>query len=366
MKMKAAIYYGPGDIRLEQIERPRAEDGIDGLGMVMKVGACGVCSVMDLPAWKRTWLTYGTGHALGHEFSGEVVEVGPRVTAVKVGDKAYGLSYRPCYECKACQARDWARCANFNKGAVGERINGGFAEYLLFPFVTDQNIIKLPQTMSFRDGALIEPLSLGAGLANKAKSGDVVVIFGQELTGLGALARLKEGNVARKIIVCDVSGERLKASQELGADIVVDELNEDIVQVVNKETTDEGAEVVIVTVGRPNNFQQAIDVARHMGTIWLGTSYDAPFLFHPTLQRPGSPWSNITQKGGVSIHCAWGTLGAREQRPTGVWLQALKLIQSGRVTADKYVTHVFPLEKIKEAFWTAMDPHKSIKVMIEP
>jgi len=71
---------------------------------------------------------------------------------------------------------------------------------------------------------------------------------------------------------------------------------------------------------------------------------------------------NITQKPGVAIHCAWGTLGP--------WMPNLKLasemIMSGKITAEKLVTHVFPLEKIKEAFETALDPHESIKVMIEP
>lgn len=363
--MKAAIYYGPGDIRIEEIERPKAEDGVEGLGVVCKVHACGICSIMDFPAWKRPWLTYGTGHAPGHEWSGEVVEVGPNVNAVKVKDRVYGLSYNPCYQCDACKAKDWALCFNFNKGAAGERINGGFAEYILFPFVTEQNIIKLTDDLTYRDGALIEPLSLSAGLANKAKADDVVVVMGQDLVGLGVVAKLKEKGVA-KVIAGDVSKKRCEASKELGADVVVDELNEDIVEVAIKETEGKGAAVVIVTSREPVNFQQAIDVVQHDGMIWLGTSYDEPFMFHPTLQRPEMPWSNITQKGGISIHCAWGTLGAREQRPIGTWLQALKLMQSGKITADKYVTHIFPLEKIKEAFEMALNPHESIKVIVEP
>ena len=101
--MKAAIYYGPGDIRLQDIELPHANPE----GVVVKVMACGVCDILDLPVWKN-WPEGGQGIGLarGHEFSGEIVEVGSQVTDFKVGDRIFTEPvYRPCYRCEACRTK---------------------------------------------------------------------------------------------------------------------------------------------------------------------------------------------------------------------------------------------------------------------
>jgi threonine dehydrogenase-like Zn-dependent dehydrogenase len=227
--------------------------------------------------------------------------------------------------------------------------------------VVEDKLIKLPDTISYRDGAMIEPMRLGLGLANKAKKGDVAVILGQELIGLTALARLKERGV-EQVITADVSKKRVRISQDIGADIAVHTLNEDIFEVVMNATKDKGADIIIDVSCRPESLQQAVALTRPFGDIWLGTFYTAGAFFNPSWQGPGMVSMNLTQKPGLSIHCAWGTLGP--------WMpnlqKAVEMMQSGTITADKCVTHVFPLEQIKEAFEIAMDPHESIKVMIEP
>ena len=129
-----------------------------------------------------------------------------------------------------------------------------------------------------------------------------------------------------------------------------------------EETSGKGADVVIEASCRPESLQQAINVVRPFGDIWLGTFYTAGPFFNPSWQHPGMVSMNPTQKPGISIHCTWGTLG-----PWKPMLgQTLDIIQSGKITADKYVTHIFPLDRVKEAFETAMNPHESIKVMLEP
>jgi L-iditol 2-dehydrogenase len=356
MKMKAAIYYGPGDIKVEEIERPEAGDE----GMVMRVEACGVCNFIDIPRYKRKQGDHATGIALGHEFAGEVVQIGSRVTAAKLGDRITGLSYRPCHRCKSCLAGDYAHCSNFAQGTAGSWINGGFAEYLWFPFVSEDNIIKLPDSMSYRDAAFIEPVTVGVGLAGKAKDGDVVVYLGQELMGLATVAHLKARGA--KVIVGDISAKRLQKAQEVGADIVVNESHEDIYKVVMDITSGVGADVVIETAGRPETFLESIDLVRQHGTIWIAAVYDGPFMFDPSLQRLDRPRSNLTQKNGISIRNPWLTLEDRTTRRK----QAIELISSGKITAAKYADHIYPLDKTKEAFEAAMDPNEAIKVIVEP
>ncbi|MFC1901651.1 zinc-binding dehydrogenase [Chloroflexota bacterium] len=356
MKMKAAVYYGPGDIRLEEIERPTA--GTE--GVVVKVRACGVCPIIDLGAWK-IWSVRGTGLALGHEFVGDVVELGDKVTAVKKGDRVYGLSFRPCHTCDWCRIGSYWRCNNWMAGMKGK--HGAFAEYFWFPFATEENIVKLPDNLSYHELAFIEPLSLSIGLSRKAKDGDVVIVIGQHLVGLGTVACLKEQGIA-KVITSDISQKRLEASRELGADVIVDTVNEDIAKVVMKETAGEGADLVIVSDESPGSLLQAIGSVRRGGDIWLANSF--------TLGDKLGSWAG---PGGLvsgpipaalpisaSIQTSWGTLGPRAPR----FLEAMGLIDSGKITAKKHVTHVFPLDKIKEAFEIANNPHESIEVIVEP
>ena len=116
---------------------------------------------------------------------------------------------------------------------------------------------------------------------------------------------------------------------------------------------------------RPATFQQAIDVVRSGrpigGTIWLTQPYDNAFLFNPSLQQPERPNSSITGKGGIAIRNPWGTLGNGEMHR-----QSMEFIRTGAINAQKAVTRAFPLDKIKEAFETALHSPEAIKVVIEP
>lgn len=373
MNMKAAVYYGAGDIRIEDIARPASGTK----GMLVRVKACGICPLIDVPHYKMSFPNIDVppryeksaarqphGVVLGHEFSGEVVETGSEVTGVKEGERVYGVLWNPCGHCDACLSGDFERC-NFID-AAGRSINGAMAEYVLFPNVTypavaQDKLIKLSPDLTYRDGALLEPLMLGVGLANKAKPADVVVVFGQEIMGLGAVTRLKEIGVS-KVITADASERRLQESKGAGADVVVNTLLNSIFDVVMEETSGKGADVVIEVSCRPESLQQAVSVAKPFGAIWLGTFYTAGPFFDPSWQAPGMISMNLTQKPGVSINNAWGTLGPWMPR----LLKATEIIQSGKVTADRCVTHVFPLDKTKEAFETAVNTADSIKVMIEP
>lgn len=358
--MKAAVYHGPGIIKIEEIERPRAEDGVGGLGVVCKVKTCAVCDIMDLPAFTKGIQITVPGVAMGHEWSGEVVEVGPNVTAVKVGDRIYGFAIRPCMKCGPCMAGDYGHCNNYREGGAGHRIHGAFAEYLLLPFATAGNIVKIPDELTYRDGALIEAARLSFGLAQKVEAGDYVVIFGMKFLAAAALARIKQTGLAKKIIVVDTSKKRLEKARELGADVVVDERGEDVVKVVMKETEDEGAQVIFETTGRPASFKLALQVEAEGnvkttpvckgGTVWLTQPYEDPVTFTGSLL-----------KGGAAIRHPWGTIeGFTLFKPTVEWMR------NGGIPADKVVTHIYPLEKTMAAFEAALYHPDSIKVIVEP
>jgi len=351
--MKAAIYYGPHDIRVEEIERPEAGDD----GIVVKVRAAGVCG-SDLHSYKVAREGTPTERrARGHEVAGDVVEVGANVKDVEVGDRVWTWPILPCFECEWCKEegykKNYLKCSNIKM--AGRGLHGGFAEYLWVPLVvlpqedTDilPSVIKLPETMSYQDGVLIEPVTVGVNALNKAeaKTDDVVVVLGAGIIGLGTVIKAKDLGAA-KIIVSDISEKRLQAAKELGANLTLNPTEEDIVKRVMEETSDKGADVVVETAGKPVTFLQSVDMVRRGGKIMIVAIYEESFEFNPT----------------SFVHKAIRTIGCIEAD----WTESFRLIKAGKVKDKQVVSHVFPLDRINEAFETAINTKESIKVMIEP
>ncbi len=359
--MKGAVYHGPYDLRIE--ERPKPTAGRN--EVVLKVKACGICPIIDLNMWQNM-ASPQLGRIIGHEVSGEVVEVGANVTLVKKGDRIYTFDpYVPCYKCPQCLQGDYWRCENWGQG-MGKN-EGAFAEYLWIPFITPDSHIKLPNNLSFNDLALIEPMHLAIGLAKKVKPGDTVVIIGQHIIGLALTAQLKKLGVASKIITSAISKKHCAASAEVGADMVINGVDKDLVREIMKETKGMGADTVFVCDARPISFVQGFSCARDAGKVWHGTRDVLPLESHTAAHWVGPGAATTPKKptfdpGVIYFETAWGTLGPR----IPMWHGALELIQSGTITAKKYVTHVFPLDRINEAFRVAMNFHESIEVQIEP
>ncbi len=369
-KMKAAIYYAPGDIRYEEVPYPKCPPE----GAIVKIGACGVCNVMDVDAWIK-WSSggQGVGLARGHEWSGEIAEVGSEVKDFKVGDKVFqNPVFRPCYKCNYCIEKDYWRCTDWRAGMAHRAIHGGFAEYIAIPFITNESMAILPDSLGWHDLAMIEPVYLGVGVAAKAKPGDVALVLGQDLMGLATTAKMKERGV--KVITADISKRLLDASAEVGADVVVNSIEEDVARVVMSERHGRGVDVSIVIDTRPMALMQGISSTRRAGNIWLAGYYYSPFKLNPAIGPSGGDMTTWIGPGLghtnpsigfdpnlVHMQIAWGTLGPRVPR----WHEAAALIQSGKISAKKHVTSVFPLEKTKEAFDLTAYSHDEIKVMVE-
>jgi len=161
-KMRAAVFYGPRDIRIEEIDRPKANAD----GIVVRVRAAAICG-SDLHPY-----TSGPKPkepiVRGHENAGDVVEVGENVNDLEVGDRVWVNGVIPCYTCDWCKQGgyriDYYKCRNFKPGGIW-KLHGGLAEYVWAPLVVQPqkghgalpSVVKLPDTMSYQDGALVEP-----------------------------------------------------------------------------------------------------------------------------------------------------------------------------------------------------------------
>lgn len=352
--MKVAILHGPGDMRIEEVERPQAGDD----GIVVRVRAAGICG-SDLHPYKK-----GLGGspaqrmAAGHENAGDVIEVGANVEDVKVGDRVWVEAVLPCFECKWCKEegykRDYFRCRNLKAGGI-HGLHGGFAEYLWVPMVVlpekgadiVPSVIKLPDTMSYQEGALIEPISVGAYVVKTAEPepDDVAAVLGAGIIGLATLVNLKVAGVSR-VIISDISEKRLQAAKEFGAELALNPTDVDIVKQVMKETSGKGADIVVDAAGLPETFHQATQMVRRDGKMMLVAIYEEPVEFNPNI---------LVLKGTRTIGCI-----------SPAFLESFEVMKAGKVKDKQVVSHAFPLDRINEAFEMAVNTRESIKVMIEP
>jgi len=348
--MKAAVYIGTRDYRIEEIDDPSCgEDGV-----VVRVRAAGVCGG-DLHAYKNIHMERPPGRLVyGHENAGEVVDVGKNVEGVAAGDRVFAESFGFCFKCEACKQKNYTKCTSGPRVAGLSALNGGFAEYLWVPVVfrnpktgSPTNILKLPDTMSFQEAALVEPINIGSGVvAGLAPNPDeTILVMGAGMIGLGTIMNLKSVGVS-KILSCDISDMRLQAAGELGADILLNGEKEDIPARVMAETGGRGADTVVEAAGVPETFHQSIACVRRGGRISVVAYFEEPVDFRPHL---------LINKG-VRIQPGGG----------GDFFGAFDLVKSGAVREEQVISHVFPLDKINEAHETAIDTKRSIKVMIDP
>ncbi|MBW2623597.1 MAG: zinc-binding dehydrogenase [Deltaproteobacteria bacterium] len=226
--MKAVVFYGPEDIRTKEVERPQIQD----YEILVNVKACGICG-SDLHMYKLGLFVEGLCRQLdegaipGHEFSGQVVEVGKNVADFEPGDRVMAVTF------------------------------GGMAEYVTVPVIPGFNVHKLADNVSFEEAATLEPLanSLHAVLKGRPAAGDNVFIFGAGIIGLGAVQCLKALDLKiGQIIIADVSDKRLVLARSLGADETVNVSREDCLQKAIEIT---GAEPLGM---RPDVFFPKVDI----------------------------------------------------------------------------------------------------------
>jgi threonine dehydrogenase-like Zn-dependent dehydrogenase len=384
--MKAAVYYGARDFRIEDVEVPKIEP----TDVLISVKACGICG-SDIHTFKKGIFSR-PGFIMGHEFSGEVVEVGRKVKDIKIGDRVVALiapthvahqgcgqcfwclrgqpqwcptvGHKPCGECAYCKSGRFWMCDGMQRHMlIGYGRNGAYAEYVFVPdAVLDKNIFKIPDSMRWEEAALIEPLWGGyrwVMMANP-KPHETAVVTGLGPIGLSVMLVLKQ--FVSKVIVSEVSQKRLRLAKELGADVVIDATKEDPLQKVI-ELTGTGrsfsgkgggcADIVMECSGVPTAMQQAIEMTRTGGRIVLVGVFEqeVPLNINHIIHKQLSLISSYS-KG---------------QRQIGEEIKvAIDLISSGKVDAKSLISHVFPLDKIMEAFEVQTNPELAIKVIIKP
>jgi 2-desacetyl-2-hydroxyethyl bacteriochlorophyllide A dehydrogenase len=337
--MKAAVMRGARDIVVEEVPYPRLEPE----GVIMKVRACGICG-SDLHMYRHgppvPW-------RMGHEFSGDVVAVGARVTGVAVGDRLAAMCGEGCGHCYWCREGNWLKCTEMK--LLGYGVDGAYAEYVSVPHLElDKYAARLPDSLSYEAGATAEPLSVALYAVDRShpRPEDAVVVIGAGVIGLCIVKVLKARGVDNIILSGRREG-RLKLARPSGARVVVDASKEDIVARVKKLTDSRGADIVYECAGNAQTFRQALEMVHRGGRVEVVGLYEEPITWDPTYIV-----SNDIDIGGTGL--AFNLPGAME------------LMESGQVDTLPLVTHQFPLDDIKEAFETQLKADDAVKVMVKP
>lgn len=341
--MKAAIYRDVKQIGIDEVEIPTPQPGY----VLLKIKSCGICG-SDLHTYLGHW---GRGtKASGHEISGVVVELGEGVANVKVGDRVCVECFSHCGNCVYCRTGAYNLCLNRGGASGGE--HAGFAEYGIAHFAS---LYMLPESLSFEEGVLIEPLAVSHRTLCQAQAThhDRVVILGSGSIGLFCLAAAKALGV-RETIISTKYEHQAKMAGELSADYVIriakQNLREEVRQITNKL----GADVVIETIASAENFNDALSIVRSKGRVVLVGGYHKPLEVN--LGHLVGLEATI-----VGSNC-YGYSGIRTD-----FEASADLIVSEKVPAMKLVTHRFPLNEIAEAFRVAADKNSgSIKVLVNP
>ncbi len=335
--MKAAVLHGVRDIRFETTPDPELEPD----SILIKVKFCGICG-SDLHPYK---IGGRPGTIFGHEFSGEVAAVGIKVSDIRTGERVIAVGYRPCGRCYWCKQDKPHRCSDL--AISGDQLPGALAEYILIPSAQlGRNVFRLPESLSFEQGATVEPMSIALYSVRRAQPSQKsnTAILGAGIIGLSTIQVLKATGVA-KVIVSGRRAKRLEVAKQSGADLVINAAEQDIVQIVKEATSGLGVDIVFECAGAPTTFSQAIEIVRGGGKVMLVALYEQPITWEPA----PAIYKNITLIG-----CLGGNFPA-----------VLELMASGKVDTKPFITHVFPLYRVRDAFETQLTAKDAVKVLVE-
>jgi len=330
--MKAAVLHSVGDLRYEEVEDPRISEG----EVLIKVKACGVCG-SDVPRVMEKG-TYYFPLIPGHEVSGQIISTEGKPRDIKKGDRVTVFPLIPCGKCAYCKIGRYNLCDNYNY--LGSRCNGGFAEYVRAPA---DNLIKVPENVSYEEAALTEPASVALHALRRAKvdTADKLAILGTGPIGI-LLAQWARIMGAGDIFLIDIEEKKLEfAGEKYGFTKLINSRNDDPVDVIKRETKGRGVDIAIEAAGVPVTLRQAIELARKGGrVVFLGNMREDVTL-------PERIISSILRKELI-LYGSWNSNFT--SLPKNEWETSLQFMQIGKLKVEPLITHRFKLEKVREVF----------------
>jgi L-iditol 2-dehydrogenase len=330
--LKAAVLYANEDIRFDDYETPITKPGT----VKVKVRAAGICG-SDVPR-----VLHNGAHfypvVLGHEFSGDVVEVGEGVNSIKVGDTVSGAPLLPCMKCDDCQKGNYALCQHYS--FIGSRQQGSFAEYVVIPAI---NAVKYSPAIPYKQAAMFEPaaVALHGVLCADYKAGTNVAVLGCGTIGIFTMQWAKIFGAAN-VVVFDIDDGRLQLAKRMGASAVVNTQKEGAIEEALKLTNGAGFEHVFEAAGIPDTMRLAFELAANKASVcYIGTP-------HKELAFTQKQWENMNRKE-FRLTGSWMSYSA--PFPGREWSLTAHYFATGQLKFDDaFIDKTFALSRVKEAF----------------
>ena len=334
--MKATVFHGVDDIRIDSVPKPRAGTG----EAVIKITLTTICGT-DLHIVKGEY-PVRQGLIVGHEPVGIIEELGPGVTGYKVGDRVLVGAITPCGQCLACLGGHHSQCGHgddveaLGGWRFGNTINGSQAEYLLVPNA-QANLAKIPDDLTDEQVVLLADIAstgISGAESGKVTLGDKVAVFAQGPIGICASigARLLGASL---VIGVDGDDARIATAKKMGVDVVLDYRKVDVISEI-KRLTGGGVDVAIEALGTQPTFENALRVLRPGGTLSSLGVYSGKLAIPYEAFGAGLADYNI-----VTTLCPGGKERMR---------RLISMVKSGRLDLRPLITHRFNLSEIKEAY----------------
>ncbi|MFD2830052.1 galactitol-1-phosphate 5-dehydrogenase [Corticicoccus populi] len=345
--MESLAFYGIEDLRYEEKEKPKLENADD---VIIKVKYSGICG-SDLSRYKKLGpLT--PGNIFGHECSGVVEETGSNVTNVKKGDRVAVCPQLKCGKCEACKAGYFAACENLL--VIGAKEPGCFASYTRLPA---ENLLKLPDNVSFDEAALIEPSSvvLHGLFKTQLQPGKTVAVYGCGTIGLLACQWAKLFG-AEKVIAIDIDEEKLSVAKELGADEVIQPDKNVSTYSKLMELTD-GVDLAVEAAGSAQTSEEVFAAPKKGGEVlFLGIPYSDITLKRFYFERI------VRQE--LTVHGSWNAVSA--PFPGREFTTTLQFLKEGKLKTQPMISHCISLKEGPEIFRKiTTGREKAMKVLFE-
>jgi 2-desacetyl-2-hydroxyethyl bacteriochlorophyllide A dehydrogenase len=335
--MKVAIYKRPNEMAVTGIAKPQPAAG----EVLLKVHVCGICG-SDLHA-----VQYGLGLkpdcVMGHEFCGEVQEIGPGVSGYQLGDRVAALPFVTCGTCDRCKRGMEIHCHNLKGLGLGQ-LPGGYAEFVA---CDAKSLFKLPDKVGSRDGALVEPLAVGLHAVKRSNLGpdSTAIVMGAGPIGLAVLTWAKGKGAT--VVVSELANGRSELACKLGADVVINPIEQNPADQV-RELTGRSPELIFECIGVKGTLGSAIDLIGPRGTIVVvGLCMEPDQIM---------PLKCVMKETTINFSLGYDRADFDD---------TIAALASGRIRPQPMVTDIIGVEEVPAMFQALRKPGSRAKVLVE-
>ena len=302
--------------------------------VLIKVRAAALCkSDVDVYEWTElvARAKYSLPFTMGHEFAGEIVEVGEGVEGFAVGDRVAGETHIPCGHCETCRNGNPHICAN-GMGVLGRTVNGCFADYIA---LDQKALIRLPDNLTYEQGAILEPFATAMHAISKVKpEGKSLLIAGTGTIGQMAV-RIAKAFGCTQLFALDIADEKLEEAKRRGADVCINGIREDMVAIIKEQTDGYGVDAVIDFTGNERVINQIVEATKIAGTIVHVGMVEKPLTFQNFMY-------------GV-VYKELIVTGIFGRRLYETWTLVMNLLKTGKIDLNEFIADEMKLEDFEQA-----------------